>query len=241
MKRQRGLSLIEMMISLMLSTFLILAVTQLYLGNKRHYLYQEGQVENGDNGRLALLLLDQQLAKAGFRANPVVKTTLTEAFPSLDGTNGCPAFAAGQTIQLTTDANQSGICFRYQGAAKGTDVDCLGNKIAAATHGTEVLTRISYVADGSGTGTLRCSAQGQAAQVLVSGLTSFVWFKVPSSADSNQAIRYAALFSTTKDLTDGISSTVINNWNTLSGQSLQDSTHVLQIVQGSVTLRNLMQ
>lgn len=241
MTKQRGLTMIEMMIALTLSSFLILGVSQLYINNKRHYLYQQGQVETGNNSRLALLLLDQQLAKAGFRANPVVQKSLTVAFPALDATSGCPAFSAGQTIKLTTDTNLTGICFRYQGAVKGTDVDCLGNNIAAASNGTEVLTRISYVADGSGTGNLICSAQGQTAQTLVSGLTGFVWFAVPASTDSTQAIRYAALFSTTKTLTDGISSTVIDNWNTLSGQSLKDTTHVLQIVQGSVTLRNLMQ
>ncbi|MDT3722166.1 PilW family protein [Pseudomonas oryzihabitans] len=242
--RQRGLSIIELMVALLLSSFLILVVTQLYLDNKRHYLFQQGQVGNGDNGRTALLLLDQQLARAGFRANPVNQSTLAGAFASRGAGDGCPAFDQAQTVVMTTDNN--GICLRYRGATNGADLDCLGNPIAAAVNGTEIVTRISYVADPDqvpGQGYLTCSAQGQSAQTIISGLSDFVWFQLPTAAQNSQAVRYAALFSSRASLTDGIANTAMaGNWKTLTGRDVTAAaqTRVLQIVQGSVTLRNLM-
>ncbi|KTS70661.1 hypothetical protein NS274_23585 [Pseudomonas oryzihabitans] len=241
--RQGGLSIIELMVALTLSTFLILAVTQLYLNNKRHALFQEGQVSNEENGRTALLLLDQQLARAGFRANPISQTTLAFAFSARAAGDGCPAMDPGQAVALTSD--KTGLCFRYRGDVKGTDTDCLGNPIpAAGPNGTEVLTRISYVADPNGIagrGSLQCSAQGKPAQVIAAGLADFVWFKPPSPAAQSQAIRYAALFSS-RAVTDGIANTMAVNWKTLTGREPPEgaSGQVLQIVQGSVTLRNLM-
>ncbi len=240
---QRGLSIIELMVALTLSTFLILAVTQLYLNNKRHALFQEGQVSNEENGRTALLLLDQQLARAGFRANPVNQTTLELAFPLHAAGDGCVEMSPGQVVALTSD--KTGLCFRYRGEVKGTDTDCLGNPIAAAVNGTEVLTRISYVADPNGAvgqGSLQCSAQGKPAQVIAAGLADFVWFKPPAAGQGSQAIRYAALFSSRAVATEGMANGMAANWKTLTGREPPDgaSGQVLQIVQGSVTLRNLM-
>ncbi|OAN30417.1 PilW family protein [Pseudomonas oryzihabitans] len=245
MRAQRGLSIVELMVALTLSTFLILAVTQLYLNNKRHALFQEGQVSNEENGRTALLLLDQQLARAGFRANPTLHTTLETAFAARPAANGCPAMSRGQAITLTDD--KTGVCLRYQGETRGRDSDCLGNPIAEATNGngTEVLTRISYVADpvgAVGRGNLQCSAQGQPAQVIVAGLADFVWFKLPTPSQASQAVRYAALFSSRAVPTEGMANAMAANWKPLTGREppAGASTQVLQIVQGSVTLRNLM-
>lgn len=245
MRAQRGLSIVELMVALTLSTFLILAVTQLYLNNKRHALFQEGQISNEENGRTALLLLDQQLARAGFRANPTLHTTLETAFAARPAANGCPAMSRGQAITLTDD--KTGVCLRYQGETRGRDSDCLGNPIAEATNGngTEVLTRISYVADpvgAVGRGNLQCSAQGQPAQVIVAGLADFVWFKLPTPSQASQAVRYAALFSSRAVPTEGMANAMAANWKPLTGREppAGASTQVLQIVQGSVTLRNLM-
>ena len=244
MRAQRGLSIIELMVALTLSSFLILAVTQLYLNNKRHALFQEGQVSNEENGRTALLLLDQQLARAGFRANPINQTTLASAFNELPAGDGCPRMGVGQTVVLTDD--KTGLCLRYWGEVNGRDTDCLGNPIAAAAfNGTEVRTRISYVADPNGAlgrGTLQCSAQGKPAQVIVAGLADFVWFKLPTPSQASQAVRYAALFSSRAVPTEGMANAMAANWKPLTGRELPAgaSTQVLQIVQGSVTLRNLM-
>ncbi len=42
-RRQSGLSMIELLVALAISSFLILGITQIYLDNKRNYLFQQGQ------------------------------------------------------------------------------------------------------------------------------------------------------------------------------------------------------
>ncbi|OVZ72666.1 hypothetical protein CDO43_01055, partial [Pseudomonas aeruginosa] len=39
-RRQSGLSMIELLVALAISSFLILGITQIYLDNKRNYLFQ---------------------------------------------------------------------------------------------------------------------------------------------------------------------------------------------------------
>jgi type IV pilus assembly protein PilW len=233
--RQRGLSLVEMMVALAISSFLILGVTQVYIDNKARYEYQQGQIGNQESGRFTLLLLQQQLSKTGYRRLP--QDTIQIAFPALASTNGCPAFSAGTTYQLTADG--TGICFRYQGAADGTDTDCLGNAIA---NNATVLSRISYVASATvGAGTLTCTAQGAAAQTFISGLADFKFFTPPASTANSLAISYAALLATTSSVRGGISSDVATRWNSVSGNTLSDAgKYAFQIAQGTVTLRNLM-
>jgi len=68
--RQRGLSIVELMVALAISSFLILGITQLYINNKKTYLFQQSQEVNQENGRFALALLNQELAKAGYRRRP---------------------------------------------------------------------------------------------------------------------------------------------------------------------------
>lgn len=238
-RSQLGLSMVEVLVALAVSSFLILGVTQVYIDNKARYEYQQGQVGNQSNGRFALLLLQQQLAKTGYRRLP--QDTMQIAFPALASTNGCPAFTAGTTYQMTTDGK--GVCFRYQGAADGLDTDCLGNSVANTA---TVLSRISYVASATtGAGTLTCTAQGAAAQTFVSGLADFVFFQPPvydaNNQNLNYSVSYAALMATTAAVRGGISSDVATRWGNVSGKTLTDNgKYAYQIAQGSVTLRNLM-
>jgi type IV pilus assembly protein PilW len=234
-RSQQGLSLVELMVALAIGSFLVIAATQVYLDNKRSYLFQQGQSSNQGLGRMVQLLLDQQLARTGFRADPMNTESLESAFPSVSAGDGCPAFGAGQTYQEASSG--TGICFRYQGSADGGDVDCLGNVIAAGTH---VLSRISYVPSSTvGKGSLTCSVGGNST-TLIDGLADFTFFPVPDSTKDVLGLRYAALMASTAKLQDGVKSDTLKRWNDMTGASLDEDGHLYQIVQGSVTLRNLM-
>jgi type IV pilus assembly protein PilW len=232
---QRGLSLIELMVAMLISTFMILGATQVYIDNQRTYQFQQGQSSNQNLGRMIQLLLEQQLARTGYRAEPLLTTSLSSAFPALASSNGCPAFSAGQTLLLSSD--NAGVCFRYQGSADGADLNCLGNKIAA---GVAVLSRISFVSSTTaGAGSLTCSVGG-VSTTLVDGLADFVLFKLPSSSGSAQGLRYAALLTSSKTLRDGVATSVLDQWQSLSGKTRSSDQYLYQISQGSVALRNLM-
>jgi len=127
--RQRGLSIVELMVALAISSFLILGITQLYINNKKTYLFQQSQEVNQENGRFALALLNQELAKAGYRRRPDI--AVTQDFPADSGSSntgnalGCK-FAAGASV--TGDATS--ICIRYQ-ARDARETDCRGQVLSA--------------------------------------------------------------------------------------------------------------
>ena len=77
---QAGLSLVELMVALAISSVLILGITQIYIDNKRSYAFQQNQAENQEASRYTLLLLQQELAKAGYRRRPDVP--FDESFPA---------------------------------------------------------------------------------------------------------------------------------------------------------------
>ena len=55
--KEHGLSMIELLIALAISSFLILGITQIYIDNKRNYLFQQTQAANQENLRFLDLLL----------------------------------------------------------------------------------------------------------------------------------------------------------------------------------------
>jgi len=265
---QRGLSLIELMVALLLSSFLILGVTQIYIDNKRNYLYQQGQGENQENGRFALMFLERQLAKAGYRRDP--RDTLDATFPS-DNSLGC-GFAAGQSI---TRVDASTLCLRYQPRDK-YETDCSGNQpFSSRTDldepygesfdtGDNIVERITL--DG---GALKCQAStSSGAYELVEGLSAIYfdygvngtiddreinkYTATPTSGEYVRGLRYSLLFTASaSNLTQGIANRLCENsdndddsigdWQKLTGQAFDcEDGKLYQMVSGSSTLRNLM-
>ncbi len=53
-------------------------------------------------------------------------------------------------------------------------------------------------------------------------------------------MRYAALLISSATLRDGVSSSVLDQWKSLSGKTRSSDQYLYQISQGSVALRNLM-
>jgi type IV pilus assembly protein PilW len=252
---QKGFSLIEMMIALTVGTFLVLGVSQIYINNKRSFLFQQGQTGNRNNAQLTLQVLDRQLARTGFRADIRYQSTLQVAFPSVGAvadTDGisCPAFAAGTTFAATTDNVDapSGVCIRYQGALDSKDLDCLGNTIPRVNLNTggNVLLKLRYRAGNApGSGALTCTVWSEregaltrkGSAVLVQGLQDFRW-SIPAKADA-PAVRYAALLSTNEALPIDVASNAAANWRILTGQEINDASRPMQMLQSTVTLRNL--
>lgn len=101
--RQCGFSLIEIMVALTLSLFLITGMIQLLIGNKQSYRVHEAQSRIQENGRFALEVLNRDIRMAGFTGCPVSNrvanvlndsTTWWEDFEngSLVGYDGTQAF-----------------------------------------------------------------------------------------------------------------------------------------------------
>lgn len=116
--RQRGLSMIELLVALAISSFLILGITQVYIDNKRNYVFQQSQAGNLENSRFAVLMIDELLSKAGYRRAP--DQEMADAFPAPASSilsAHCEAFPAEAVLtKIKATGGQTGFCMRYQPA-----------------------------------------------------------------------------------------------------------------------------
>ena len=62
----RGVTLVELMVSLLLGSLFSLTMTTVYLHSKRQFAHEEALARMQENGRFALQLLRRELAHAGF-------------------------------------------------------------------------------------------------------------------------------------------------------------------------------
>ncbi|MCY1399322.1 hypothetical protein D9M71_143740 [compost metagenome] len=248
---QSGLSLIELMVALLLSSFLILGITQIYLDDKQNYIYQQNQIGNQENSRFAFMFVGDLLTKTGYRARPNLDSQ-AEAFPPLQAFIGCPAFQAGETVKLGQDG--ASICVRYQRGMESKESDCSGTSIASSSMPSNVLSRLIF---DKAKGEISCRAmpepksspnQGSTAlpssetAVLLSGLMDVHVSPVPRKNDKVQAIRLSLLFVSDGSPRQGVGSAVVDKWNALTPTKLKlpdSDQRVFQISQHTITLRNL--
>lgn len=246
--RQIGLSLVELMIAMAISSFLILGVTQILIDNKNNYRYQQSQSENQENGRFTLMLFEKELFKTGFRRRP--DQNPEQAFPALSS-GGC-VFTTGQTINKVDDST---ICLRYQ-PRDTAELDCTGTAIGDLTDldtpykapNSSFIEKISII-----NGSLVCNgtsliADGVAAINFDFGIGGTAEKDVTSYTQSPgtspiRSLRYSVLLSSTQNsVAQGISSKACTEWQNLTAADTSPCVNdkIYQIVSSSVTLRNLM-
>ncbi len=241
---QAGLSLVELMVALAISSVLILGITQIYIDNKRSYSFQQNQAENQEGGRYILLLLQQELAKAGYRRRPDI--SFDEAFPA-NNALGC-GFVKGQTAKQFGTTHNS-ICIRYQ-PHNSLERDCLGNlpvnaaTIAATPYtdaGEFIVERLFLDGNSLKCETAHVTSATTAAGPgeLVSGIADLRFeFGVGTASDDRRVskyiaapdgpvltIRYTALMrSSNTNMRDGIDiDTALLNWRNLTGINTEDT------------------
>lgn len=258
--RQKGLSLIELMVAMLIGLILMLGVTQIFINNQRSYLFQQGQMGNQENGRFTLAVLSQELLKAGYRSDP--KSDMTGD----SSVTNC-SFGAGAGIVAVSATS---LCIQYQ-ATNRADVTCLGTALSdtsknaiALPYGQANPKVIEQIAFDPTTGSLTCTS-GATTQQLVTGIRDFrfeygtgagndtktitAWSATPSANTTVAAVRYSALMqspgtSTIRDST-AQASAALTDWNarynTTYGTTTADKASIYQIVQGTIMIRNQMQ
>lgn len=122
--------MVELLVALAISSFLILGVTQVYIDNKKSYTFQNNQGRMQENSRFAEYVITGWLNKAGYRRTP--EQLPEDAFPAAAATADCAAFAEGAVVTaMKGAAGEKGLCFRYQ-PANESELDCQGNTVKAA-------------------------------------------------------------------------------------------------------------
>lgn len=69
MKNQRGLSLIELLIAMVIGLFLLAGITSSYLHSKKSSVYQDQYSLIEDNGRIALEIMSKTIQHTGYGSN----------------------------------------------------------------------------------------------------------------------------------------------------------------------------
>ena len=162
---QRGATLIELMISLVIGLLVVLVASSLFVATKRTNRVQSDSALLQETGRYVLEALGRELRMAGYR-DYTAGVSFTPAAPPLAMSNDTGLNGSDELTVRYYGSNAAG------GGPESGVLDCLGNPVAA-----NVLSVNRYfVATDAGTGepALQCesSAAPGAPVVLVTGVES---------------------------------------------------------------------
>jgi type IV pilus assembly protein PilW len=169
---QRGFTLVELMIALVIALFLIGGLVTLVSAMKTTYNSQSGLSQLQDNERMAMTLITNVVESTGYFPSPLTNTAAT-SFPAgaapVSGT-----FASGQAIigtgHYTDAAPGNSISVRYLTTGSDNVINCTGNTstVGAATF----VNTFSIDGNGNLVCNLIVNGTAQPAVQLVSGLNS---------------------------------------------------------------------
>lgn len=236
-KQQQGLSIVELMVALALCSFLILGISQIYVDNKRTYLFQQSQAMNLDSARFVDHILTDLLGKAGYlRSN----RQILEDLPATAGlSTHCNNFAKGHAV--TSLKSGQGLCLRYQPAVNG-ELNCASNSqeldnqnaFTPPNSSEIVYVALRFVPDDTNleNGVIQCIDKDSVAE-LIRGVADFqIEFGVGKSGDEKslnenspwklpsawvatlgpvRAVRYSVLLASTANQRNG-DSAVFTDW-----------------------------
>ncbi|MGA4319500.1 prepilin-type N-terminal cleavage/methylation domain-containing protein [Ectopseudomonas hydrolytica] len=239
MHKQHGLSIIEMMVALLISSFLILGITQVYLDNRENTLFQQSQGQNIESARFSILLLEQTLAKTGYRRRP--DETMEAAFPSFSG-GACDGMRAGQVVKRVS-ANS--FCIRYQPAfpnARTCSGDNIANIPANPYIGGEPVTEFFELSNGN----LTCNGQTIASGIADLGFDYGVNYSeekriteyIPEPAENAniRAVQFSVMAASPTEIGKTVGSHVYEYW---FGNQPNDK-RLYTMLSSSASMRNLM-
>lgn len=242
---QYGLSMVELLVSLAISGFLILGVTQIYVDNKRSYLFQQGQAEVNDASRFLMYVLDNEFHKIGYRRRPDL--SYENIFKAIDD------FSIGEIIKVDSESK---LRFRYQ-PHSDSDYACDGTTMALEDvnniyKGWSITPRVITVEFDKANSVLKCNGQEVVLGVLefkllyavpVNNTNSREGLKYVGIADVDstskiKGIRYQALVaSSMKNLSDTDDSKAANAFYANNSEKPKDKA-IYQLLTKTVMLRN---
>lgn len=244
-KQQCGLSIVELLIALAISSFLILGITQIYVDNKRSYNFQQSQAGVQESQRFLVMLVDGYLNRAGYHRSP---TQLPEeAFKARGATADCEAFGSGSGLVPTADGR--GICIRYY-PFSADELDCTGanpatfdDSEAYSEEGDPILMVLRHVPSDDLNGALQCKVGNRTAD-LVTGLADFR-LSFNSTGGVITQVRYAALTASENGTRSSEESLALDTWkqgaNATEKARLDagDTKQLFQMTTNTVAMRNM--
>jgi type IV pilus assembly protein PilW len=136
MRRQRGMSLVELMVAMTIGLVITVVIANLFLGTKQTYRTQDDLSRMQENLRFAFQVMGRVTRQAGYRAdwNRTIDAVFGVGVSPIDGTNGTGANGSDTLIVRFqgSGAGTSGancLATNSCGGADGRVLDCLGNRV----------------------------------------------------------------------------------------------------------------
>ena len=190
-RRQRGLTLIELAVTMVIALFLLGGVLMMVQNTRSTYSSQTQLAQLQDNERLAMTIMTDVIQSAGYFPNPVA----TDAGVSLPV--NAPFGKAGQAFYgppQSTTAPQDSISIRYATSSTAVGVgdgilNCLGTSNVSGASVTYTNTFDLTAADASGNRSLECTLSDgttTTTQPLVGGITDMqIYYGVKRTATND--------------------------------------------------------
>jgi len=227
---ERGLTLIELLISMVIGLVVVGAVIVSFIGSGRAGRYQAAIGQMNQDAQVALNLLAREVQMAGY-----ISPGQTLGAPGVfgcDGTVGTvpftsPAATGPVTCGANTGTTVSALEVVYEADTYTTvpagvsnlPSDCLGNQLTIA--GTIYIARNRFYIDTSSSGRreLHCASNtGNTPQPLIENVDDMqLWYGVAASAAPTQVIRFvrAGKDATSTDTVNGQGAAEWNNVNSV--------------------------
>jgi type IV pilus assembly protein PilW len=185
--RQRGYTLIEILVALLIAIFLLAGLFTILQNTRRSSSNQTGLTQLQDEQRMAMSLLNDVIQNAGYFDTNTYSTPQTAWNAAVAvGATGT-SLAAGQAVtgSHATAAPGDVIAVRYATAGGDGIINCNGGVSATAQNYINTFMVVSNQ--------LECATNGVAANAipLVSGVHNLqVWYGVSTSAATNNVDTY---------------------------------------------------
>jgi type IV pilus assembly protein PilW len=166
--RQRGFSLIELMVAIVIALFLLGGLFSILQSTRDTSANQGALAQLQDNQRISVSLMTDVIEQAGFYPTPY-NTAISTVFAT-----GGAFTQAGQVVSGTTNTDTSAtsvgdqLYVRYENDATGTVLGCTGSSDPPAN---TVHTYLFQVKTVNGTNALVCSVNGGNDIVLVNSVS----------------------------------------------------------------------
>ena len=179
---QRGLTLVELLVALVISSLIALAATALYSVATSSYRTVDAGQEIQDSGRFALETIGQAARQAGYQnyqgrdgsGNENTRRWVPSTYPTVRGYNNSKvATPSNSDDDGTTDNggvnNSDTLAIRFHGSSKidnavapdGSMIDCLGYAQNYPSNGDDVGLSLFWIKnDSSGEPSLQCTSRG---------------------------------------------------------------------------------
>ena len=173
---QRGFTLIELMVALLIGMLITGAMIVNYASLRRTFGLHDGMAQLQDSQRLILTMMSSTLQQAGYYANPAADTR-DSALPAgatavWAGATPGSALTVGQAVVGIGDgtgsgAGSDGVAVRFQTALGDGLMNCRGGTLPAGGPATEVWINTYQI---NGQNELTCSVNGDAPVPLVANV-----------------------------------------------------------------------